>query len=311
MRDGCKNFGGDGGTKTFSIMSAEHDGGGGGGGGDDICPISVILAEEEIDKLSLLHNGVASELQHHFIRSINSTLAIRQLPSRGLSFQLWPAATTLVKLLDEQRSHPETSPLTPTLTALRDGSDRRTLEVLEIGSGTGLVGIAAAATLGAIVTVTDLSHVIPNLQFNVEANAEVLAANGGRVQVAPLHWGEAIDTELIGREFELVLASDVVYHDHLYDPLLQTLRSFLLGGGNPKMVFLMAHLRRWKKDSAFFKKARKLFEVEVLHTDPPPPGARIGVVVYRFAARQSKKSAVGSANEGKGEMLVKYLHSGP
>ncbi|XP_022978541.1 protein N-lysine methyltransferase METTL21A-like [Cucurbita maxima] len=277
-------------------MSSELDG----GDDDDISPISVILPAEEagINKLSLPNDGVASELQHHFIRSINSTLSIRQLPSQGLSFQLWPAATTLVNLLDDQRSHPETNPLTPTLTASRDGSERRTLKILEIGSGTGLVGIAAAATLGAQVTVTDLSHVISNLQFNVEANASILAANGGFVQVAPLHWGEAIYPELIGREFDLILASDVVYHDHLYDPLIQTLSGFLLGGGNPKMVFVMAHLRRWKKDSGFFRKARKLFEVEVLHTDPPPPGSRIGVVVYRFAAKQSKKPAIGSSNQG-------------
>lgn len=277
-------------------MSSDLDG----GDDDDISPISLILPLEETDtnKLSLRRNAVASELLHHFIPSINSNLSIRQLPSQGLSFQLWPAATTLVNLLDDHRSHPQTNPLTPTLTALRQTSESPTLKILEIGSGTGLVGIAAAATLGAKVTITDLSHVISNLQFNVEANAGILAANGGCVQVAPLHWGEAIDPELIEQDFDLILASDVVYHDHLYDPLIQTLKGFLLGGGNPKMVFLMAHLRRWKKDSTFFRKARKLFEVEVLHTDPPPPGSRIGVVLYRFAAKQSKKPATGSANQG-------------
>ncbi|KAG7026794.1 Protein-lysine methyltransferase METTL21C, partial [Cucurbita argyrosperma subsp. argyrosperma] len=284
-------------NKSFSIMSSEIDGG---GDDDDISPVTVILPEEEADitKLSVIHDDLTSELQRHFIRSINSSLSIRQLRSQGLSFQLWPAATTLVNLLDKQRSHPETNPLTPTLTALRDSSECRTLNILEIGSGTGLVGIAAAATLGAKVTVTDLSHVISNLQFNVEANADVVAANGGCVRAASLHWGEPIDAELIGQEFDLILASDVVYHDHLYDPLIQTLRSFLLDGGNPKMVLLMAHLRRWKKDSAFFKKARKFFEVDVLHTDTPAPGSRIGVVVYRFAAKQSKKPAIVSAKRG-------------
>ena len=101
---------------------------------------------------------------------------------------------------------------------------------------------------------------------------------------APLRWGEAQDVELIGREFNLILASDVVYHDHLYEPLLRTLRMLLSldGAGNKKMVFVMAHLRRWKKDSAFFRKAKKLFQVETLHVDCPPPGSRIGVVTYSF-----------------------------
>uniref|UniRef100_A0A9I9CSX3 Protein N-lysine methyltransferase METTL21A n=2 Tax=Cucumis melo TaxID=3656 RepID=A0A9I9CSX3_CUCME len=281
-----KKFKERGANKNFSIMSSDLD-----GGDDDISPISLILPAEEKD-------AVASELLHHFIPSINSTLSIRQLPSQGLSFQLWPAATTLVNLLDDHRSHPQTNSLTPTLTALRHASKSPTLKVLEIGSGTGILGIAAAATLRAKVTITDLSHVISNLQFNVEANAGILAANGGCVQVTPLHWGETIDAKLIELDFDLILASDVVYHDHLYDPLIQTLKDFLLGGGNPNMVFLMAHLRRWKKDSAFFRKARKFFEVEVLHTDPPPPGSRIGVVVYRFTAKMSKKPAIGSANQG-------------
>lgn len=111
--------------------------------------------------------------------------------------------------------------------------------------------------------------------------------------MTPLSWGEADDVELIGRDFDLVLASDVVYHDHLYDPLLETLRLFLLDRENEKggKVFVMAHLRRWKKDSVFFKKARKLFQVEVLHVDNPCNGSRVGVTVYRFAGKSQNLNA--------------------
>lgn len=111
--------------------------------------------------------------------------------------------------------------------------------------------------------------------------------------MAPLRWGEAGDVEMVGREFDLILASDVVYHDHLYEPLLQTLQSLLLGDGEgSKMAMLMAHLRRWKKEAAFFKKAKKVFEVEVLHVDRPCDGSRVGVVVYRFAAKRVRKPNV-------------------
>ncbi|XP_022741568.1 protein N-lysine methyltransferase METTL21A-like [Durio zibethinus] len=257
---------------------------------DDINPVKMILPDEDQGKsLTMLSDGTAKQqLQQHYIRSIESMVVIRQLPSEGLSFQLWPAATTLVTLLDNHRCHPSKSPLTTILTALSKGGDNiRKLKILEIGSGTGLAGIAAAVTLGAKVTVTDLPHVIPNLQFNVDANADLVAQNGGTVNVAPLRWGEDEDVEAIGREFDLVLASDVVYHDHLFQPLIETLR-FLLNGGGEKKVFVMAHLRRWKKDSAFFKKAKKFFDVETLHTDPPQEGTRIGVVVYGFFGKNLK-----------------------
>ncbi|OMO56904.1 Nicotinamide N-methyltransferase-like protein [Corchorus capsularis] len=256
---------------------------------EDIDPVRMILPDEQEEgkSLTMLGDGVAKQqVQQHYIRSIESTLVIRQLPSEGLSFQLWPAATTLVNLLDNHRCHTTKSPLATTLTALSNCENDRKLKILELGSGTGLVGIAAAVTLGANVTVTDLPHVIPNLQFNVDANADVVAQKGGNVDVAPLRWGEDEDAVVIGREFDLVLASDVVYHDHLFEPLIQTLRFLLNGGeGDEKKVLVMAHLRRWKKDSVFFKKAKKLFDVETLHVDPPKEGSRIGVVVYRFSGK--------------------------
>lgn len=212
--------------------------------------------------------------QHHRLDSIGRTLTTRQLPSQGLSFQLWPAASALVSLLDQNPS----TLLLPSLNS--------PLRILEIGSGTGLVGIAAAAILGAHVTLTDLPHVLPNLRFNAEANAGVIAALGGSVDVRQLIWGDEGDQLSVSTEFDAVMASDVVYYEHLIDPLLKTLSWSVEG----EVVFVMAHLRRWKKrDAVFFRKARKLFEVVALHSDPPLPGSRVGVVVYRFVA---KKKAV-------------------
>ncbi|KAL6224640.1 hypothetical protein ACLB2K_003495 [Fragaria x ananassa] len=249
---------------------------------DDVVinPATMLLRDDSDE----VKTAEAEQLRQHSLPSMDSTIVTRQLPSQGLSFQLWPAATTLLTLLDDHRRDPTASPLGPTLSALESG---RRLKILELGSGTGLVGIAAAATLGACVTVTDLPHVTDNLRYNVELNAAVLGGSGGSVSVAALRWGEAEDAEAIGREFDLVLASDVVYHDHLYEPLLKTLSFLLLGEGG--VVFVMAHLRRWKKDSAFFKRARKVFEVEVLHVDRPCEGTRTGVTVYRFTGKPSKK----------------------
>lgn len=252
----------------------------------------LLIGENGIDNESLSPAPLldsAPELQQYNIRSIESTVVIRQLTSQGLSFQLWPAASSFVTLLDNYRRDPSNSPLTATLSSLTKSSP---LNILELGSGTGVVGIVAAITLSANVTVTDLPHVLDNLKFNAEANAEVVARFGGKVHVAPLRWGEADDVELLGLNVDLILASDVVYHDHLYEPLLKTLRLMMttMQLEGKTLIFLMAHLRRWKKESVFFKKARKLFDVEVIHSDVPPHGSRIGVVVYRFATKQPNQN---------------------
>ncbi|KAL2247062.1 UNVERIFIED_CONTAM: EEF1A lysine methyltransferase 3 [Sesamum indicum] len=235
--------------------------------------------EETVDEHQENHVDEQQEQSYH-LHSINSTIAIRLLPSQGLSFQLWPAASALVTLLDNHRRGQTTA-----LSALLP--NERRLRLLELGSGTGLVGIAAAALLGARVTLTDLPHVLPNLQFNVDSNAGILELHWGAVEVAALPWGDIQQMEAVGRdEYDVILGSDVVYHDHLYEPLLETLKFFLLGS-EKKSVFLMAHLKRWKKESAFFKKAKRLFDVEIIHRDSPIDGSRVGVAVYKFVKRGS------------------------
>lgn len=212
--------------------------------------------------------------QPHYLRSIQATLTTRQLPSQGLSFQLWPAASTLASLLDRSPSSlllPHSPP---------------TLSILELGSGTGLAGMAAAAILGARVTLTDLPHVLPNLRSNAEANAGLITARGGSVEVRRLIWGDDEDHASVSSpsRFDVVMASDVVYHEHLIDPLLRTLVWFVRG----EVVLVMAHLRRWRKrDAVFFRKAKRLFDFGVVHRDPPLPGSRIGVAVYRFTAKNN------------------------
>ncbi|XP_020881883.1 protein-lysine methyltransferase METTL21D, partial [Arabidopsis lyrata subsp. lyrata] len=250
----------------------------------NLTKMGLLQIGENEEPSEIISSG-ESEFHMNRINSIESTVVIRQLPSQGIAFKLWLPATTLVTLLDNYRRDPNTSPLTRTFSSFQsDGSDSSSpINIFELGSGTGIVGIAAAATLGANVTVTDLPNVIENLKFNVDANAEVVARFGGKVHVASLRWGEINDVEVLGQNVDLILASDVVYHERLYDPLLKTLRFLLLEGS--KREFLMAHLKRWKKESIFFKKARRFFDVDVIHCDDPQEGSRIGVVVYRFAPK--------------------------
>ncbi|MES1916261.1 MAG: hypothetical protein MHM6MM_008095 [Cercozoa sp. M6MM] len=80
--------------------------------------------------------------------------------------------------------------------------------VLELGSGTGALGIALA-TLGAHVTLTDTASHLPLLQRNVELNAARIAERRGSVTVRELDWDLDTPSELVGA-FDLVVASDVV-----------------------------------------------------------------------------------------------------
>ena len=62
------------------------------------------------------------------------------------------------------------------------------MRVLELGSGTGLVGIAAAAIWSVPVLLTDLPEIHANLSYNILQNTQLVEAQGGRVISTVLDW---------------------------------------------------------------------------------------------------------------------------
>jgi len=95
-------------------------------------------------------------------------------------------ATSLFKFFDESLGHSPPS-------------------VVELGSGTGLLGLAAAALWKVPVALSDLPNIVPNLKHNAEANSALVEARGGSLTVGPLTWGgdeDEIDQELFGTPFQ-------------------------------------------------------------------------------------------------------------
>lgn len=78
--------------------------------------------------------------------------------------------------------------------------DHQTPNVLELGSGTGLLGLAAAALWGVPVTLSDLPNIVPNLRANAASNETLVAERGGRLSVGALTWGGEKDRDVFGEE---------------------------------------------------------------------------------------------------------------
>ncbi|POR32741.1 Protein-lysine N-methyltransferase EFM2 [Tolypocladium paradoxum] len=109
------------------------------------------------------------------------------------------SGTSLFRLFDESLGQPPPS-------------------VLELGSGTGLLGLAAAALWKVPVALSDLPNIVPNLKHNADLNAALVEARGGSLTVGPLTWGgseQEVDQSLFGApsQFKLVLAADPLYDD--------------------------------------------------------------------------------------------------
>ena len=112
-------------------------------------------------------------------------------------------------------------------------------DVVEIGSGCGLVGITAAVLGARSVTLTDIFAQQPHLDRNIEINRPHWEGLCTRVESGVLQFGdirvsnrsvtskchESAENEVI---FDVVLGADIGYDLSLHEPIARTL-SYLLG----------------------------------------------------------------------------------
>lgn len=91
--------------------------------------------------------------------------------------------------------------------------------VLELGAGTGAVGLSAAAIGAGKVTLTDLPRFVPLLEESIALNKSTLS----NVEAKALTWGDEKDLENLDAAFDLILVSDCIYYEASVDPLITTL----------------------------------------------------------------------------------------
>lgn len=123
-----------------------------------------------------------------------------------LGFKTWASSYMLAKRLCGMNLPPP-----------RSGRHR----ILELGSGTGLVGMAAAAVLKADVLLTDLPEIEGNLAKNVSQNLDIIESEGGSATTAVLNWANpslvdsssavSINTLASHEPFPIILAADCMY----------------------------------------------------------------------------------------------------
>lgn len=91
---------------------------------------------------------------------------------------------------------------------------------VEIGAGTGAVGLTAAALGADHVTLTDLPRFVPLLEEAIALNN----FSAAKVTALPLTWGSEEDAERVGQPADCILVSDCLFYEASVEPLVNTLQ---------------------------------------------------------------------------------------
>ncbi|EGC44090.1 conserved hypothetical protein [Histoplasma capsulatum var. duboisii H88] len=165
------------------------------------------------------------------------TLHEPSLTSDNLGMKTWVSSYLLAKRLHSFLTVPHS------IVPSRSKIDRR-LRALELGSGTGLVGLSFAVLWGsaASIRLTDLDSIVPNLAHNVEINQELLRKTGASVSTGVLNWSLETDArpEPDGdKRCDVILAADPLYSPDHPQWLVQTIQRWLYPDAGSRVVVEM------------------------------------------------------------------------
>ena len=115
--------------------------------------------------------------------------------------------------------------------------DNKRPKILELGAGTGLVGLAAAGLISAAdIHLTDLPFIIPNLQHNIQQNASLVdGSTGSTITAGVLDWSETESTAVQDDEdeeekYDIILAADSLYAPEHAGWVVRTMGRYLRKG---------------------------------------------------------------------------------
>lgn len=165
----------------------------------------------------------------------------------------------------------------------------RNKRIVELGAGTGLVGLALAKLCPEIkqLTMTDQTPMMSLMEQNIALN------NVGHIVNAEiLNWGEDVSESL--SNIDVVVASDCVYLEVAFIPLIETF--FSLSHKEDSVIYLMYRKRR-SADKRFFQMARKKFDIQDIMDDPKREEyVRNGFRLFKVK-RKAIKQQVGSKKQ--------------
>lgn len=169
----------------------------------------------------------------------------------------WPAGMEMARFLGAPKAK-------QVLNKILNVEHEKSLKVLELGSGLGLVGLSFAAQHRAKesmkIVLSDIASGIPRLKHNIQQNASCSQSNYP-IEARPLVWKTSQENPNTPstspdsqqkHKFHLILASDVLYNSTNIPSLVSTIK-WHLEESEKSAVLLAARWRKPELERSFFE----------------------------------------------------------
>jgi hypothetical protein len=162
---------------------------------------------------------------------------------------------------------------------LKANSNDQQFTIVEVGSGTGLAGLAAVSAFQEKVVVhailTDLAEALPALESNVRANPSI----ENSITVIECDWcnpdvdsllkalsSDASETKGTNK-INLIVAADCVWLEELVPPFVATIEKIIKEAGSIETRVLLGYQSRSRRvDDLLFGLLKKTFNIKVAET---------------------------------------------
>lgn len=156
---------------------------------------------------------------------------------KGTGLTTWDGSVVLAKYLEHTRM-----------------DDVRGKRIVELGTGTGLVGISAALMGAKEAILTDLEYTMANLERNVAMTMAKTSSIHGAISTRVLDW---FAPPLDMGNLDLILASDVVWVEELIAPLVQTMATLVRQSTTPVTILMSYQRRSIHSDEILFQELER------------------------------------------------------
>ncbi|KAI8966969.1 nicotinamide N-methyltransferase-like protein, partial [Mycotypha africana] len=179
---------------------------------------------------------------------LKDSILLSQDLTNGCGGKIWEAANVMINYFIGKESN--------------GSSLLQNKKIVEVGSGTGLVGLAMAKLCPSIqeMLLTDQLSMMGLLKENITLNKLE-----STVKAEILNWGEDVPSHML--DADVILASDCIYLEVAFIPLIETLFALTAQKPNETVIYL-AYRKRRSADKRFFQLAKKKFIFEEITDDP-------------------------------------------